>query len=290
MHVQPDRVVRHKCTAAFHHPPPIHFGTRFGNVRYSAPLCLTRQLRPDPRYGDNCETSEDDCTRDDGTQTCENKGETCTDCSRQMADPADPTGYHKIANPDCQNGYTCEAGAGPAAGGGAPCASTPCLNGGHCQDSTTDTMMDPGTYKCTCAFDQWYGDNCETSENDCLTVGRGTGTRVTIDDFRRVALETLYGHMLCTSMVPVQSYRVECAAGGRHRDVRARRRDVRRLRAEHGRPREPKWPRVVPDSQPGVQEGALFTPPSATRRIRTGHSSLVESTPKTARCTNGVSS
>jgi hypothetical protein len=148
-----------------------------------------------------------------------------------MADPSNPTGY-QIANPECQSGYTCEGGGAYATSG----RGTPCLNGGHCQDSTTDTMMDPGTYKCSCAFDQWFGDNCETSENDCLTVGRGTGTRVTTDDFRRVALETLYGHILCTSMVPVQSYRVECAAGGRRRDVRERRRDVRGLRAEHGQP------------------------------------------------------
>jgi hypothetical protein len=34
-------------------------------------------------------------------------------------------------------------------------------------------MMDPGTYKCSCPFDQWYGDNCEASEDDCK-IAAGT--------------------------------------------------------------------------------------------------------------------
>jgi hypothetical protein len=57
-------------------------------------------------YGKNCETSEDDCTLDSGTQLCTNEGDTCVDCAR----------FSKLgaANPECQQGYTCEAAAGPA--------------------------------------------------------------------------------------------------------------------------------------------------------------------------------
>jgi hypothetical protein len=77
-----------------------------------------------------------------------------------------------------RQGYTCEGAAGPApapAAGGPACASNPCLNGGQCADSTTDLELPAGTYKCTCAFDRWFGDNCETTEDDC-THDDGTQT------------------------------------------------------------------------------------------------------------------
>jgi hypothetical protein len=80
-------------------------------------------------WGVNCETSEDDCTRQFGGDPCAAQvGTTCTDCARYLPSP---TGFGQGAsNPACPMGYTCEAAAAgplpePAAYTDDPvCAST----------------------------------------------------------------------------------------------------------------------------------------------------------------------
>ena len=57
----------------------------------------------------------------------------------------------------------------------APCASSPCQNGGVCGDSSTEPTMAAGTYSCQCTAAQWFGNNCETSEDDCHIGGGGFG-------------------------------------------------------------------------------------------------------------------
>jgi hypothetical protein len=118
----------------------------------------------DQWYGEKCETSENDCLTRGGTMTCESEKETCVDCARTLPGSA---GY-PVANSACPQGYRCEAASS------APCASAPCLNGGHCADSTTDAVLArdagaAGLYQCKCY--SWYGDNCETSEDDCGAGG-----------------------------------------------------------------------------------------------------------------------
>jgi hypothetical protein len=56
-------------------------------------------------FGDNCESSEDDCQLDSGTQICTNEGDTCVDCARYAK--------NGVPNPECAQGYTCEGAAGP---------------------------------------------------------------------------------------------------------------------------------------------------------------------------------
>jgi hypothetical protein len=93
----------------------------------------------------------------------------------RAADPAIPSGGSP-AQTLCP--ATCKAkrcARKPAHGRAAACDALPCQNGGQCADSTTDAALPAGTHKCTCAFDRWYGDNCETSEDDCVAVG-GTQT------------------------------------------------------------------------------------------------------------------
>ena len=105
-----------------------------GSHLSSAPLArwLTGSYHPrcayDQWYGDNCETSENDCLVYGGAQTCANDGKTCTDCSRQMANPAQD-GY-PVPNPDCQQGYTCGAEADDA------CADDP-----RCTDTTPSPQV-----------------------------------------------------------------------------------------------------------------------------------------------------
>ena len=60
-------------------------------------------------YGLNCETSEDDCTIGSGSYQCQytNPGSTCVDCARFLPSP---TGFGQgPANPDCPQGFTCDA-------------------------------------------------------------------------------------------------------------------------------------------------------------------------------------
>ena len=60
-------------------------------------------------YGLNCETTEDDCTIDNDPCQFMAPGSTCVDCARFLPSPS---GFGQgPPNPDCAQGFTCEAAA-----------------------------------------------------------------------------------------------------------------------------------------------------------------------------------
>jgi len=77
---------------------------------YSCTCAVNPVTQQPMHWGVNCETSEDDCTRQFGGDPCAAQvGTTCTDCARYLPSP---TGFGQGAsNPACPMGYTCEAAA-----------------------------------------------------------------------------------------------------------------------------------------------------------------------------------
>eukprot|EP01052_Picozoa_sp_SAG31_P053656 SAG31_NODE_13871_length_841_cov_0.942049_1_plen_72_part_00 len=54
-------------------------------------------------YGDNCETSEDDCSMPPLDKCADQPGTSCVDCARGHYE-----GYQYVPNPECEYGFTCE--------------------------------------------------------------------------------------------------------------------------------------------------------------------------------------
>lgn len=134
--------------------------------------CPINPLSRTPSYfGDNCETTEDDCTVDADPCQYQAPLSRCTDCARLLPST---TGFGQgLRNPDCTSGYMCECPQGFA--GAAcdqdvdECASAPCQNGGTCGESTAYTHVHVGVYQCLCTAG-WYGETCEASQDECTVL------------------------------------------------------------------------------------------------------------------------
>jgi hypothetical protein len=98
-----------------------------------------------------------------------------------MANPIQ--GGYPVSNPDCQQGYTCDAAVAPV--GDDPCTPNPCLHQGQCGTHAIDPAIPTGTYKCQCS-EAFFGLTCETSEDDCGLGGEAAtcGAQACVDCLR----------------------------------------------------------------------------------------------------------